>query len=790
MAQHVRPLAISRPTLDAEFHPCLRPAGFIFTPRAYLRSSWNRLDAIIVTAVAFSDVSAAARSLRILRVLRPLRLISRIEGLRVAVGLLLESLPRVQQVLLIYVVFLGTFAILGVQLLGGMLSSCDGASELATRSACEAGGHKWHPPSWGSFDNVFASALLLFELSAVEGWTDVLYATIDAVGVDAAPVRDHSLGQGLFVIAWLLLGAFLLLNLIAGVVVSTYGKMKNKTDGGGALMTERQRDWTEMMSQMLTLRPRRSAKCPSEPWRAACFHVVTHARFEVTIACVIFLNTLVLAADGYGLSPLQANFLNLLNTLCALIFVAEAAAKLAGIGFVAYFLDPWHTFDFSIVLMTLAEWVILLLSIIIDTPTPTVMRILRLVRVARVLRTLRALRWARGLVTMLSLLVLSLPALANTLGIFLLLLFVYSLLGMALFGNVARGNYISEDAHFCDFPHAMLTMFRCSTGEDWNGLMHDAMVSPSSGRCSVEAGDCGSWLAVPFFVSFVLFSTHLVLKMIVALVLENYVNALQRDESSLRPAHAEAFVEAWAALDPDATGTIPVTQLPNLIRSLPPPLGLDPKQCALRRARAQYTALAIAPSRAHNPRLPPPLPLPRRAQSPSLQALARCHAPSMTVGTIMLGFARRTSTDTPISSILRPDSATMACSRSALSRCSPYSCATRTLKTDCTLCRLAVPPPAHGAVHPRCRLVVMARSCVVSLLGGKMYFRRRHLALACGCCVSSPNTTLLRVTRKSACCRPRVLLSWPPRCASTSPMESCNASPYDGAKSSARVGRR
>ena len=99
----------------------------------------------------------------------------------------------------------------------------------------------------------------------------------------------------------------------------------------------------------------------------------------------------------------------------------------------------------------------------------------------------------------------------------------------------AKGYYISRGLRLRSPAHY---------GEDWNGLMHDAMVSPSSGRCSVEAGDCGSWLAVPFFVSFVLFSTHLVLKMIVALVLENYVNALQRDESSLRPAHAHTEAQS------------------------------------------------------------------------------------------------------------------------------------------------------------------------------------------------------------------------------------------------------
>ena len=61
-----------------------------------------------------------------------------------------------------------------------------------------------------------------------------------------------------------------------------------------------------------------------------------------------------------------------------------------------------------------------------------------------------------------------------------------------LFGRVALGEHLSAEANFCTFPTAVLTMFRCATGEGWNGILHDVMITPASGRCSVEAGDCGS----------------------------------------------------------------------------------------------------------------------------------------------------------------------------------------------------------------------------------------------------------------------------------------------------------
>jgi len=257
--------------------------------------------------------------------------------------------------------------------------------------------------------------------------------------------------------------------------------------------------------------------------------------------------------------------------------VLEAAAKLIAYGVAGYFREAWHVFDFSVVLLTLAEWALDLLAFELGGSTnPTLVRVLRIVRVTRVLRTLRAVRSARGLIMMLSMLLLSLPALMNTLGVFLLVLFMYSLLAMSLFGRVISGEYLTEDSHFCDFTTAVYTMFRCSTGEDWNGIMHDAMATPETSDCSYEAGDCGSWLALPFFISYVVLTTYVVLKMLIALILENYVIAIKRDHNSLQPTHAEAFVKAWAEFDPHATGKIALGDLTGVIKLLPPPLGLDP----------------------------------------------------------------------------------------------------------------------------------------------------------------------------------------------------------------------
>jgi hypothetical protein len=65
--------------------------------------------------------------------------------------------------------------------------------------------------------------------------------------------------------------------------------------------------------------------------------------------------------------------------------------------------------------------------------------------------------------------------------------------------------------------------------------------------------------------------------MMIAIILENYIQTLARDQSTLQLEHADAFLFAWSLYDPEATGKIEVSNLKPLIRVLPPPLGLDPK---------------------------------------------------------------------------------------------------------------------------------------------------------------------------------------------------------------------
>ena len=104
--------------------------GFILNGKSsYILNAWNILDFIIVIFALISLVFEGnsldkLKILRILRVLRPLRLISRNEGLKLAINSLFLSIPNIMNLIIICLVFVFLFGIIGVNIFKGKNYLC------------------------------------------------------------------------------------------------------------------------------------------------------------------------------------------------------------------------------------------------------------------------------------------------------------------------------------------------------------------------------------------------------------------------------------------------------------------------------------------------------------------------------------------------------------------------------------------------------------------------------------------------------------------------------------------
>jgi len=134
-------------------------------------------------------------------------------------------------------------------------------------------------------------------------------------------------------------------------------------------------------------------------------------------------------------------------------------------GFSYYWYINWNKFDFVVVFLSL---------IVIDESWLVALKLnVSALRIIRVMRLFRLIKVNEDLRNLLKTIIMSLPNIFTTALLLLLLLFTFSIVGMSLLGNQPYGESYNKDANFETFYNAMFLLFRCSTGEAWNSVMHD-----------------------------------------------------------------------------------------------------------------------------------------------------------------------------------------------------------------------------------------------------------------------------------------------------------------------------
>eukprot|EP00899_Mesostigma_viride_P021429 jgi/Mesvir1/29288/Mv01554-RA.1 len=540
--------------------------GAILNKGAYLRSKWNVSDLTISVASLLPRVIPGSqdlswvRGVRTLRVMRPLRLVTRVPELRVVVNALIQSLSSLWDVVVVALLFWLIFGILGMQLFMGKMHYCtDEAMEGLPRANCTGvepftgEERRWHNSAC-NFDNILHAMLCLFEMATTEGWTDVMYAGVDAVGVGIALKRDANEGYALFFVLFMVLGSFFIVNMFVGNIVDNFARQRASTAMDNLFLTDAQR---KGMRQSLTPFPPVHSK-------NRILHLlnllVNHPRFEQAIMLLIVLNIGFLAARHHNQGARADKILDTANLVFTALYALEAALKIAAHGPRYYFGVWWNRFDFLLVVFSFVG---------MFTSTNVASNIFRVFRITRLFRMVRYLR---GLRTLFTTLVISAPTLANTFGLLAVLFFVFAVLGMHLFANVRLGDALNEHSNFRNFGYSVLTLLRMLTGEGWNGIMYDCMKRLPG--CEQE-DDCGIPQAWIYFVAFVVIGSFVTLNLFIAVVLENFSSSKMEDENQVSVSHLAEFRKVWVKqFDPAASNFIPLSKFGALVRAIPPPLGV------------------------------------------------------------------------------------------------------------------------------------------------------------------------------------------------------------------------
>ena len=133
---------------------------------------------------------------------------------------------------------------------------------------------------------------------------------------------------------------------------------------------------------------------------------------------------------------------------------------------------------------------------------------------------------------------LAIPAVANVAGVFFLLVYIFAIVGMHMFGRMpADGDFFDEHANFKNVGIGMLTLFRCATGESWNGIMYDLM-----DRSPDKLAGFG---VMVYFTIFTILGAMMMLNLIVAVVLEQFGTVTTKNRMPVTPVNIQQFNQAW-----------------------------------------------------------------------------------------------------------------------------------------------------------------------------------------------------------------------------------------------------
>jgi len=502
--------------------------GFIFGEHAYLNDSWNKLDFLIILVSCLS-LGLQDASLR---------------SLRVVFNTIIEAMPALGNVMVLASLVWILFAILGLHLFCGSFWKCnDGYLSKAqcTGSFKDPRTQATVPRVWGNadfnFDNFGVALYTMFVIATLDDWQVVMWQAVDSTNPGDAPVKDNNIGIAFFFIVFVVCGSFFATSLFVGEIVHTYSRI---SDSEGLMLTEDEKQWAvAVRDKMEIVREKQAAaagksgkvleiepeflppghgkKKPScgcvHKIRMTVYGGIMHPWFDNAMMTVILANMLVMAATFYKEPGWYETILRLANTVFSYIFIVEMFFKLIGLGFSQYVGDVWNKLDGSIVLISIAGMFGGMGSSV------------SLLRSLRVLRVLRLIKGVKGLRSLASTLYLSIPSLGNVGIMLLLILYIYAVLGLNLFFNVKHGQHINKDVNFETFFPAIITLVRAITFDGWRGLMTDLMVSEPDCDSSIEVDNCGSWMAVPFFFSFITLGNFLMINIFTAVILRNFADA-------------------------------------------------------------------------------------------------------------------------------------------------------------------------------------------------------------------------------------------------------------------------
>ena len=536
----------------------------------YLQSKMNRVDFIIIVLCTIAYLPFVgdfmkggwAKALRVVRVMTPLVNLTKNPEILLVVMSFLRAIPDTIVVTLPLFLMFVVFGVVAQEWFGGSLGECQTKcavegdhmhdtcttsadvtslnvaeaqlSDLTDLTSCIEVGATWISPSF-SFDNTAVGIATLF-VTLADGVHEMMVETVEAMGGGFAI---------LFWIAFHMVFTCFFLNLFIGVLSASFSKSK-----GTATQTSRQRQWNAVKAAIQSYEPTLTDLEDNRPlatdtilgqqvpvwffhFRLWMFRAATNERLESLWRLVIIANTMTLATDKFPASAFQKDAVTWVNLVCLVLCTVEVAVKLCGFG-LTFFRSGWLLSDFILVSVS---WGLRLGNVRSGVEALRVVRVFRLIALASKMPTL---------VKLIESLVNCLRASLALIAICLVIVYLYCVIGMNLFGSVAHTadmESFNDYNNFDNFISGCALLIQVVFGQEISGFVTDLTES------STPELPVSFWLVFIYFATYYIVIIWVCMNLLLVSILDTFAEeTADTDADGTRQEDFDGFAHCWSSL--------------------------------------------------------------------------------------------------------------------------------------------------------------------------------------------------------------------------------------------------
>lgn len=553
--------------------------GFVFGPRAYVKSTWNILDFIVLISFWFTVFSVITSNYSLLvtfnalRALRAFRLLTITKESQMVFHIaVISGAVKILSAAIVSLSLLIPFSLWGLNIFGTDLSYCADGVSLTSNCSLEFKNEvfKWEILSpnyietphlhFSTFGSSFQS---LFEILSLEGWVDLLSNVVNISGKGKPPELFASTQNGIFIMLFIFCAVVFIINLFISIIINNYSLQT-----GTAFLNEDQNGWYEVKKVLSKVEPsRRREEFEMNAIQKKIYKMLTkkHGLWKKFINTILLLHFCLLISESYPYS-VKGDIVRYSLFLCTTVslFIHMLLVQYA-LGFRIFYSNKWNS-----IMMFVISAAVVMTCVSLGITTRTVFtNIYKAFLVAILCLVIPQVDILNQLLKYGSTALFPLISLIYT---WLVLFLVFAIALNQFFGLTRLGENTTGNLNARTVTKALIMLFRNSFGEGWNDIMVDFEVrAPYCYDNGFGDSDCGNKsFALLLFICWNILSMYIFLNILVSVVINNfsYVYHGSGPHNLITREEIRKFKFAWNKFDKFGTGYIYESDLHKFLHSL------------------------------------------------------------------------------------------------------------------------------------------------------------------------------------------------------------------------------